>query len=315
MLYDGTNRVYVAGEKNSGRKTLISSIMHQFAFNAVWSDGNQWELSPMGKNAEMLEGAQLLEKKMTALDRIRVFDIEKITADSGCKVPDFADLGLFINNEVCGRIYFTNITGKQEDMKILSEYMFSIILIVADCNEILRNNTEYIGRLSAKLEKAVNACGEKPRVVFALTKADMIPEDMKNNDFAQLYQLFEKNAQELVSYCMKNAIIHEKRAVCALNKSTHEIFAKDGSLLSEPNFQPWEVDRLLVDIISLSVPLTRMRLGNIIDRCNDIRMRRRGVFSLESIRAQLVLRMARKNLCTTIRNICPLDNAMKYIGR
>ena len=75
MLYDGTDRVYVTGLKNSGRKTLISSIIHEFAFNAVWSDGNQWELSAMGKDAEMLEDAELIEKKMTSLEKIKVFDL------------------------------------------------------------------------------------------------------------------------------------------------------------------------------------------------------------------------------------------------
>ena len=315
MLYDGTNRVYIIGEKNSGRKTLISSIIHEFAFNAVWSDGNQWELSAMGRNAEMLEDAELIEKKMTSLEKIKVFDLEKTASDSECKVPDFADLGLWINNELCGRIHFSNITGKQNGGKILTQYMFSVILVVVDCNAIINNNSEYINIMYEKMTKALDICQVKPRVVFALTKADILSEEMKKNDFAEFYALFEKNCGKLVSHCLKNAVIYRKRAVSALNKSTSEIFGEDGKMLTEPNFQPWETDSLLVDIVSLAIPLTRMKLGDIIDKCNDIIRRRRGVFNHESIRSQIILRTARKHLCTTIKNMYPLDNAMKYIEK
>ncbi|MBR0141009.1 MAG: hypothetical protein IJM19_02010 [Ruminococcus sp.] len=315
MLYDGTDRVYVTGLKNSGRKTLISSIIHEFAFNAVWSDGNQWELSAMGKDAEMLEDAELIEKKMTSLEKIKVFDLEKVASDSNYKVPDFADLGLWINNEICGRIHFSNITGKQDGGKILTQYMFSVILVVIDCNMIVNNDSEYIDTIYEKMTKALNLCQDKPRVVFALTKADILTDEMKKNNFAEFYALFEKNCGKLVSHCMKNALIYRKRAVSALNESTSEIFGSDGNLLEEPNFKPWETDNLLVDIVSLATPLTRMKLCDIIERCNDVIRRRRSVFNSESIRAKIILRTARKHLCTTVKNIYPLDNAMKYLEK
>ncbi|MBR1592038.1 MAG: hypothetical protein IJ666_03390 [Ruminococcus sp.] len=315
MIYDGTNRIYIIGEQNSGRKALVCSIIHKFMYSPVFIDGNRWELSAMDKGEEILGDTELLQNKMASFDRIKIFDLENILSDEKKHIPDFVELGLIINDEICGRIHFTNITEEQKDYIQLKSYAFSVILVVVECSAVINNDRAYMERVCEKLKKAFDTSNEKPRVVFALTKADILSDEMRSRDFEEFYRLFEKNAEPLVQYCLKNAIVFEKRAVSAFSQNKSDIFDENGEILKEPNFSPWEVDRLLLDTVTLALPLMRMRLENIIDNCNDTIRRRRGVFNRENIRAQLDVRIARKNLCSAIKNMYPLANAAKYMEK
>ena len=313
MIFDGTNLICVIGEKNSGRRSLICSIINKFAFNPVFMDGNKWTLSPMKKSMEMLDDAELIQNSLASFDAIKIFDIENIVSDEREIIPDFADLALLINDELCGRIHFSNIRGNTKNYENLKKYAYSILLVVIECRAVLDNDSEYFDRLLFQLAKAVDVSPVKPRIVFALTKADILSEEMRSRDFEKFYELFEQNAKPLLSYCLKNALMFERKAVSAFNQDKSKIFGSNGEFLKEPCFEPWEVERLLFDMVYLAVPVIRERLKNVIYECNDTIRRRRGIFNRENIRAQLDLRLARQNLCIAIKNIYPLDNAAKYI--
>lgn len=311
MIYDGVNRIYVTGEYNSGRKTLISSIIHKFVSDVGWSDGNKWEMSAIVKNTETLRGGELIHASIDSYEKIKKFAIEKVAEDSLYKIPDSVELSLKINNELCGKVRFVNISDKADNIQIFSKYFFPVILVVIDSVRIKDKDENYILRTYENLEKLMNNSKVNPGVVFALTKADLLPEQFKKNDFLELYSLFDKS--ELVSYCIKNTIIYKTRAVSALNEHTEKVFDKNGNFLDNPDFEPWETDKLFFDIISLSVPLLHNQVKNIINNCNDIIRRRKGIFNDGNVRAYLELINARKKLCNITVNMYTLDNAIKYI--
>ncbi|MDE6035472.1 MAG: hypothetical protein K2G36_06140, partial [Ruminococcus sp.] len=269
MENDGVNRIYVVGDEYSGRKTLIASLIYRLMVNAVSLDNVIWSLSGIEHNAEMTEKSYVIGENMIFSHKITEnFDLKKIFASILHEVPDSINLEMKINNEYCGMVEFMNITGKSNINELwLTE--ISVILVTVDSEKLVENDRSHIENTLKKLSETMDFLTEKPRIMFAVTKADTLNERLKKDDFREFYRLFDENADLLVSYCMKNAMIYGKRAVSSANEFTEKVFDNYGMLLDEPDFDPWEVDKLFRDIICLSVPLMHDRLKNIIKQCNN----------------------------------------------
>ena len=307
-----SNGIFVTGIEGSGRKCLVSAVMHKMAVNTAVADGNRWELSAMEKDTETLEDGALIFEHLRSYKTIEKFSLEKTALDPMFELPRSAELELKINGENCGRIRLINTDSNSTEIKEKDDV--SAVLFAVDCGKILENDREYISE-SLELLKSISNAENRRRTAFALTKADILDDEMRKNNFRKFYELFEKNGEPVVSYCIHNAIVFTYRAVSAFCEHREKVFGSDGKFLESPDFSPWNTENLLADVLSLSVSVIREKLIEDINYCNDVVMRRKSIFNSGNRRAEIELYNARKLLCRSVKDLYPFDNAVKYIKK
>ncbi|MGN0650821.1 MAG: hypothetical protein ACI4KM_10320 [Oscillospiraceae bacterium] len=314
MMYDGVSRVVFLNEPGSGVKSFVCSFVDIFA-KSLFLGKTQLSISTVGRDAAILNGAEKVQAQAeTAYYATDVLTLKNVFSNNTSEFDDWFEFQINIDSDLCGRIRFLNILGQTDYYRsIVSDYGMSMVIIILDGKKLSSSDTTIdLNGVLKKLKKLaeIQPNGYPFSVLFAVSKADLIGVDNTQSE-----SFFENSCgccKEIIEYCKQKKIKYRFVAFSAANKITSKVFNSHGKMISDPDFEPWNIETVGLYIISNALPTLRMQYMNEKAKLMSSIEDNRGIYNSDSFRSTVEARYSREQLALLIKNQYQLDQYVKY---
>ncbi len=311
MFYDGVNRIFFISIPGSGRRSFAVSALHELN-NALYH-GNTWQLLRIpDKDDEYPDDNGQIAANMRSAEYIDKFRQEDALRGNVPALPDRINLMLRINNNWCGRAELANISGGSE--KFATIFRSPAIVVLLDAERTVLNDQFYISRNRVLMEKLLKKADAHSKLHFVLTKADLVNDLMKANNFRGLIGAFNTNCLSLRELCSKAGLAYQVHCTSSANIDSSQVFDPDGSVSANPNIKPYNIADTICSILQDSARIMQKELRNDIKIYNKRIAIRRSIFNSGKMRTDIELDYARKQLCRAIRAVYPSDALLGIVS-
>lgn len=302
MLFDGISRVVFLGEPGAGVRSFVSAFLGKFA-SSLYVNKLFVSINAAGENAEELNDAQNIEASTDMADYVnRVIPLNKIYSRDTSGFRDNFEFQLKIESENCGRIKFVNMLGNISDNTTeISNYGMSLVVIILDGKKLSDGTQPDMSATLSALKTLADSqpAGHHFEVLIAVSKADLF--GVENTVSEEFFRQRCQCCQEIVDFCRSKKANSSFAAFSAANKETAKVFDANGNMVSDPDFEPWNIDTVGLSIISNAIPITRAHYLCEMETHLANLAQNKGIYNSESFKSTVEAVYSRKQLMLLLR--------------
>lgn len=299
----------ICGGANSGKKTFASAFLEVFS-KVVFVGKTHLYVSFIDRNAPRMENAeQLVAQAETAEFVTKSMSLEQAFTNQTENFQNELELQLIIDAEFCGRIKLLNILGDYSNVQNeISEYGISMAVVIVDGGDFERRGFSQTKELLEQIQKT-QPNNYPFSVLFAVSKADLLGiENTQQSSFYEKCAGFKR----LAAFCSENKLPCRFTSFSAAGSSTSAVFGDDGSLVSHPDFRPWNIETVGLYMISGALPILNTQYLHEEEKCLNSIRGNRSIFNSGSFRSEVELQFSRMKLASVIQGKYQLDQYSRH---